>query len=262
MEETVRDSFGPPVAALSDTGRVRGHNEDYVGYYVPQGEALLSQGALFLVCDGVGGAAQGEVASQRAVTTILDSYYNLPTDAPPAARLVAAIRRANTAVYQGNLGQPEERYMATTVVAALVIQSMLIVVHAGDSRAYMVRGGRAYRLTEDHSLVAKMVQAGEITPEEAENHPWRNRILRSLGPSETVKLEPQSFSLLPGDRIVLCSDGLTRYVSDAELGEMVSVYPAQRAARHLIDLANGRGGKDNISVIIADPFALKPQASP
>ncbi|MHB0875001.1 MAG: PP2C family protein-serine/threonine phosphatase, partial [Anaerolineae bacterium] len=197
------------VAALTDTGRSRGHNEDYVAYHVPtEPEVLQSEGALFLVCDGVGGGAAGEVASEHAARRILADYYQPNGGAGPHAKLLAAVQHANSEIYGENVRSGEDRKMATTVVAALVIGNQLNLAHAGDSRAYLVREGHISQLTKDHSWVAEMVQAGDLTQAEAENHPWRNRITRSLGVAEMVKLDTQSLELKVGDVLVLCSDGL------------------------------------------------------
>lgn len=239
------------VSALTDTGRVRGHNEDYVGYLVPDDRAVrASQGALMVVCDGVGGGAAGEVASERAVHRILRDYYAQPTEPEIEDRLIFAIQQANAELYAENQHDPDGRPMSTTVVAALILGRELLVVHAGDSRAYLTRGNQITQLTTDHSWVTEMVEAGDLTPEEAEKHPWRNRITRGLGLKEDITLDDQEVALEAEDNVILCSDGLTRHVSDEEILDSVTRYPPEGAAQNLVRLANTRGGKDNISVLI------------
>ena len=259
MALPVQDDYVLSIAALTDVGKTRGHNEDYVGYYQPPDEqARHSQGALFLVCDGVGGGSAGEVASEHAVRRILSDYYQTGEQTTAPARLLAAVQRANSDIYQENLRRGEDRKMATTVVVALLLGNQALLAHAGDSRAYLVRDGHALQVTQDHSWVAEMVQSGDLTAQEAENHPWRNRITRSLGMAENVKIDTNTIDVRPGDALLLCSDGLTRYVSDAEIAETVGKAPAPRAAQQLIDLANARGGSDNISAVVVE---LLPEAA-
>ncbi len=246
-------------AAFTDTGQVRKHNEDYVAYHIPKEEkAGEPSGALLVVCDGVGGGAAGEIASEHAVHRILNDYYQAPAEQPPLARLLSAIQQANVEILQQNAGQTDARRMTTTVVAAALAESYAVVVHAGDSRAYLVRGGQISQLTRDHSWVAEMVRSGDLTAQEAEAHPWRNRITRALGMKENLDLDSQTLELKAGDRLILCSDGLTRHVSDAEIMETASRQPPRQASQQLISLANQRGGADNISVIVAELSA--PQA--
>ena len=241
------------ISALTDTGKVRRHNEDYIGYLVPENHgARAIQGALMVVCDGVGGGSAGEVASERAVHCILDNYYTQSTSLEIEDRLFAAIQQANAELYAENQQDPEARPMSTTVVAALIVGRELLVAHAGDSRAYLACGGQITQLTTDHSWVAEMVEAGDLTPEEAEKHPWRNRITRGLGLKEEVELDVQEIALEARDVILLCSDGLTRHIGDDEILDAVTRYSPERAVQHLVRLANMRGGKDNISALIAE----------
>jgi protein phosphatase len=204
------------------------------------------------VCDGVAGGTAGEIASEHAVRRILNDYYQAPADQPALPRLLAAIQQANADIVQENMSQPEGRRMTTTVVAAVWQNPYLILVHAGDSRAYLVRSGQITQLTRDHSWVAEMVRSGDLTQEEAVNHPWRNRITRALGMKENVDLDAQTVEVRSGDRLVLCSDGLTRHVSDAEIAAAVTQQAPRLAGQQLIGLANQRGGSDNISVIVAE----------
>ena len=238
------------IGAMTDVGRTRKHNEDYVGFVKPDDpQKLATYGSLLVVCDGVGGAAAGEIASETAVHRILTDYYDAPAKMTVQERLATAIQSANAAIYK--LNEQRERQMATTVVAAVIIDKHLVVAHAGDSRAYLVRNGQISQITEDHSWVEEMVRAGDLTPAEAKVHPWRNRITRGLGMTPTVKVDVTIFDWQPDDILVLCSDGLTRHVQDAEIAQVVTHYPPENAAQRLIDMANQRGGKDNISAIVA-----------
>ena len=238
------------IGAVTDVGQTRKHNEDYVGFFKPDDPGqLVAYGVLLVICDGVGGAAAGEIASETAVHRILNDYYEASAKMTVQERLASAIQSANAAIYA--LNEQRERQMATTVVAAVIIDKHLVVAHAGDSRAYLVRGGKISQITEDHSWVEEMVRSGDLTPAEAKVHPWRNRITRGLGMTPTVKVDVTIFDWQPEDILVLCSDGLTRHVQDAEIAKVVTSYPPENAAQRLIDMANQRGGKDNISAIVA-----------
>jgi serine/threonine protein phosphatase PrpC len=247
------DGRGICAAAVTDVGRVRTNNEDFVTYRVPeQSTREAAYGSLFLVCDGVGGGLSGEVASHHAGERILAEYYRASADEAPLTRLVDAIGQANLEVFQENRSQPEGRRMTTTVVAAVVLGSQLYLAHTGDSRAYLIAQGQITPVTRDHSWVAELVRSGDLTPAEAESHPWRNRITRALGMKETTEVEARVLDLNQCDVVLLCSDGLTRHVEEREILDVVTHNPPQEAAQRLIDLANERGGLDNISVVIAE----------
>jgi serine/threonine protein phosphatase PrpC len=236
---------------LSHVGQKRHHNEDYVGFYEPAEIADLEMnGRLYVLADGVGGAAAGEVASQYTVNKIIHAYYRQHAHQDGSSRLKQVIEEANAAVFARNLdrsGQPE---MATTVVAAVVRGDELIVANVGDSRAYMIQGDRIEQITQDHSLMAEMINDGVITAEQAETHPYRNVILRSIGAYETVQVDLFSRQLAPDDIFILCSDGLTRLVSNSELIDIARNNPPDQATHKLVTLANARGGDDNITVSI------------
>ena len=256
MPEPLHAARKLAVAALTDPGRRRRHNEDCVGYRVPKGlPERETHGALFVLCDGSGGSSAGKAASEYAVRQILDGYYQGSASAgqaarPPRARLEAAIQRANADICQQNSSQSVELQGTTTVVVAAILESGLLVAHLGDSRAYLVQQGRIEQLTEDDSWVAEMMLAGDMTVEQARAHPWRDSATRSLGKDSRVELKIKAMDIHPGDVLVLCSDGLSWPVSDAEILSTATHYPPQSAARRLVALANARGGRDNISVII------------
>lgn len=235
---------------LSDVGRKRRHNEDYVGFYEPgQIADLETRGRLYVLADGVGGAAAGEIASQYTVKKIIYSYYQ-SSDDDAATQLRRAIEGANADIFAQNLRRTDHREMATTVVAAVIQGNRLTVANVGDSRAYIVRGESIEQITEDHSLVAELISDGSITAEQAETHPYRNVILRSVGAHETVQVDIFSRLLAPGDLLILCSDGLLRHVNDQELADIARAYSPSEAAQRLVSLANERGGDDNITISI------------
>jgi serine/threonine protein phosphatase PrpC/formylglycine-generating enzyme required for sulfatase activity len=238
-------------AIKTDPGRVRAQNQDYVGYFVPQGVAQMSHsGRLYVLADGIGGAASGEIASRYAVQRVLHDYYDPRDGRDPAARLKGAIRAANAEIYQHarNAGPSQ---MGTTLVAAVARGDQLIVANVGDSRAYLVCGKSIRQITEDHSLTQELVRQGAIGVEDIPGHDRRNVVVRSLGIEPTVEIDLFQERLQPGDVVLLCSDGLTRYYPDAdELRDVLTSQPLAQAAEALIRTANERGGKDNISVVV------------
>ncbi len=232
-------------------GQVRPTNEDSVWGYVPidRRERTL-WGSLFLVADGMGGHAAGEVASRLAVETVAAEYYRSP---PRDARssLERCIQIANQVIRDEACRDPAKRRMGTTLVCALLLGQVALVANIGDSRAYLVRRGTIRQLSQDHSWVAEQVEHGLLAPELAEHHPMRNIITRALGVSLAV--EPQFYPEIPledGDSLVLCSDGLYVHVNASEIASVVGQWGAQRAADELVALANSRGGTDNITVIV------------
>ncbi len=240
--------LGIDVAFRSDVGRTRRHNEDYVGFYEPQdAQEIASAGRLYVVADGVGGAAAGEIASQYAVRKVLAGYY-ASQEPDLEERLVQAVTAANTDIYAFADSRP--RPMATTLVAAVVHEDELIVANVGDSRAYLVREGEIRQVTEDHSLTAQMVRQGKISVKEAETHPKRNLLVRTVGGSDRVQVDLFGGPLLLDDVVVLCTDGLTRYLSEEEIAQAVCAMRPQQAVDQLVHMANERGGKDNITVLV------------
>lgn len=250
---------GPCIAAESDAGRVREPNEDCVGTPRRMGtpdHLLLARGTLLAVADGMGGHAAGEVASQHAVEVLYSTYY---TDPSPglADSLRRAVERANAEIYALGSGGVETLGLGTTMVAALLIQDDLIVANVGDSRAYLVRRGRARQVSRDHSWVAESLRAGLIDEQQAREHTLRNVITRCLGEKPTVEVDLFQERLLPGDAVVLCSDGLTNKVDEGTIAEVVERHPPAKAAATLVGLANDLGGHDNISVLLARVPAAK-----
>ncbi len=237
-------------AKLTDVGRKRPHNEDYVEYYVPpdpQQQAL--KGAIYLVADGMGGHQAGEVASQGAAESVIGQYYGDP-DPDVGTSLVRAIRAANKQIHSQAQADPSKSGMGTTLVAAVVLGRKVYVANVGDSRAYLINRTTITQITEDHSWVEEQVRAGLLTPEQARKHPQRNLVTRALGSKPAVEVDLFEGEISAGDALLLCSDGLTGRVSDQEIATIVRENLPIEAARLLVALANERGGNDNITVLI------------
>jgi protein phosphatase len=240
-------------SARTDVGRARDHNEDAVGAGTPEQAARLGQ--LLVLCDGMGGYAAGEVASQMAIETILASFYADDTEDPGEA-LRDAFQQANAQIYAEGRGA-----MGTTGVAALLRHDALYVANVGDSRAYLLRDGTIRQISHDHSFVSDQIAAGLITAEEARSSPVRNVITRALGHQAEVEVDLFRFPLQSGDRVLLCSDGLHSVVRDSELLELAGGEP-DAATAALVALANERGGPDNISVTLAVVDGLEWEMEP
>ena len=239
------------VAGLTDVGRRRERNQDNVTHYVPTDEHLLEEkGALFVVCDGMGGHAAGEVAAELGVNTIRDAYYS-STESDIIRRFAYAVKQANQAIFGYAHEHPEVTGMGTTCVALVVHGGRGYFVNIGDSRAYLIRDGVMRQVTFDHSWVAEQVRAGVLTEEQARTHAHRNVITRSLGTQPTVTADLFVETLRDGDRVLLCSDGLHGYVEgDAIEREMSQHQHPEAGARNLVDMANANGGPDNITALV------------
>jgi len=240
---------------LTDVGRKRQHNEDAF--------AVDSELGLFVVADGMGGHAAGEVASERAVEVVreqlaagrqvledLGRANNSEARSAAAALVETAIQRACAEVYRLAASDTTKRGMGTTFVCLVMAGTKGIVGHVGDSRVYLVRGGQAHRLTEDHTLIAAQVKAGTLTREQAQASQFRNVITRAVGIQESVQVDTLMVDLLPKDLFVLCSDGLHGYLADDELAPLTQGAELEALPKKLVTLANDRGGKDNVTVVV------------
>ena len=257
------------VFGRTDVGRTREHNEDaFVVADLTRGNATLQpevrthvvgdRGSLFMVADGMGGAAAGEIASAMAIEVVMRfltewlSAPEAPTEEEFAQGIKQATAAANAQIYNFALDHPEFRGMGTTATVAGVLGGTLFLAQVGDSRAYLVRDGVGRQITKDQSLMQKLIEAGEITEEEAEYSERRNIILQALGPEPTIKVDLTHQQLRRGDILVLCSDGLSGQV---RLDEITGIVTADRdlvsACKRMIDRANENGGPDNITVIAA-----------
>ena len=257
------------VFGRTDVGRTREHNEDcFVVADLTTMNATLqpevrehrpgARGSLFMVADGMGGAAAGEIASQMATEVVLEDLdarwrHADATDADTfAMALRASVETVNTRIHKYAIEHPENRGMGTTTTVAGILGDKLYLCQVGDSRGYLVRGGVATQITKDQSLVQRLIDAGELTPEEAEVSERRNIILQALGPEANVKVDVTVQQLRRGDTLVLCSDGMSGQMRTPDISRIVSESPdLVSACKSLIDLANENGGPDNITVIIA-----------
>jgi serine/threonine protein phosphatase PrpC len=228
----------------TDPGRVRRRNED----------AFVVDPPLFAVADGMGGAQAGEVASRLAAAAFRE--YREADELAPEQRVAAIIKEANRRIYDRARTDSEVSGMGTTVTAALLGDGRVVIGHVGDSRAYRIRDGRLAQLTEDHSLVADLMRSGRLTAEEAEGHPQRSVITRALGTDPDVDVDTLVVEAEAGDLFLLCSDGLSTMVSDAEVLQVVErAGSLDDAARDLVRAANSGGGEDNVTVVL---FRLDP----
>jgi protein phosphatase len=245
---------------VSDVGRVRTNNEDSF--------RILEAQHLFILSDGMGGEAHGEIASSLAVETIAkfcspgndtkeDSGVTLHGEAMESwsaqtKRLQNAVFQANFAIYKSAQEHPEQRGMGATLTVGWVNGNKLSLAHVGDSRAYLLRSGGLQQLTSDHSLVAEQVRRGILTPQQAEESDMQSVLLRALGAHPEVEVDVEEIDLIPRDLLLLCSDGLTRMVTEPEIaGVLQAETEPATAAQKLVDLANERGGLDNVTVIVA-----------
>ncbi len=238
------------VAQLTDVGRRREHNEDNMAYHIPaDADVMTRKGALFIVADGMGGHAAGEVASEIAVDTVSDTYYQDESD-DVSASLVRAIKRANASIHQRAAENMLRTGMGTTCVAAVLRGDMAYIANVGDSRAYLIRGGNVRQVSQDHSWVAEQVRAGLLTEDQARTHAQRNVITRCLGTQADVEIDVFAKHLAEGDSLVLCTDGLSGLISDEDLRRIVGQFVPQESVYHLVERANENGGPDNITAIV------------
>ena len=244
-------------AVRSDVGRKRTGNEDSF--------CLAPELGLFVVADGMGGHAAGEVASRLAVDTIrrwMAKYLEganvalvgqpIPSRSQEANFLASSIRLANRMIYDAAQGRHEYAGMGTTIVSVLALDDHVVLAHVGDSRIYRIRGGEITQISRDHSLVQQQIDRGIITREEAQESQYRHLITRALGLKEAVEIDVEEHPVLIGDTFLLCSDGLSDLVEDAEMLAAVREHPddLERACQALIDRANEKGGDDNVTVLL------------
>lgn len=242
----------PQYFQATDPGLVRKVQEDCGLCVVPaSAEARANKGSLFLVADGMGGQSKGDVASRIAAETIRDAYYRDPS-MPPIPSLNTAFHEANQKIRQYADSSSPGDSMGTTVTAVVVLPGRAVVAHVGDSRAYLLRAGGIRQLTKDHTWVSDQVEHQVITPEMAQGHPLKNVVTRSLGTGDNATLDVKEIRVRPGDRLILCTDGLHGVVTEQEIATSCGAGPLDRACAGLIAMANGRGGKDNITVQLVE----------
>lgn len=244
------------VAGETNVGMKRTHNEDAFD--------LIDEERLYLVADGMGGHASGEVASKMAIETLRE-FFSATSQDPEATwpykmdkargyeenRLITGIKLANLRIHEAAQREPKLRGMGTTIVSILVCDEGVLIAHVGDSRVYRLRQGKLEQMTDDHSLLNDYIKMKRLTEEEIANFPHKNVIVRALGMKETVKVDTRLDPPQPGDVYLLCSDGLCGPVSDAEIQELASsTNDLKAAASKLIERANANGGPDNVTVVL------------
>lgn len=243
---------------VTDVGRVRSENQDYAGLFNPVDAAEADvRGRVFIVCDGMGGHHGGSIASELTVKGFLRAWNDASHPALED-RVNASLGLANSEVRARASADPTLRSMGTTAVMVAVDGTQAVVAHIGDSRCYFFRGGRVELLTRDHTYVNDLVEAGLITPEKAKTHHERNIITRCVGMADTLKVDFSSHALLPGDAFLMCSDGLHNHVEPQEMASAIAAGDATAAARAMVDLANARGGDDNITCMVVKVAAVAP----
>jgi PPM family protein phosphatase len=244
-------------AGLTDIGMKRARNEDNLFLYEDE--------TLYLVADGMGGHEAGEVASDMAVKTVAD-YFSRTKDDDDVTwpfkldkarrfdenRITTGIKLANLRITEAALQNPRQKSMGTTVVGLFFRKDIVYIAHVGDSRIYRIRDGEIEQMTEDHSLLNDYIKMGKLTPEEIENFPHKNVIVRALGMKETVQVDVRAEKIRTGDVYLLCSDGLSGMISDDDMLRIVIENPddLQGACTKMINLANQNGGNDNITAVL------------
>jgi serine/threonine protein phosphatase PrpC/CRP-like cAMP-binding protein len=239
----------------TDVGRVRDHNED--NFLV---DKKLN---LFVVCDGMGGHAAGEVASSMAARCVRDGLaaerqrlhefeqgHGGSTRKDVLRTFEAAVQTACATVHEAGLADESKRGMGTTLDALVIIGNRGFIAHVGDARIYLHRQGSVHQLTEDHSLINELLKRGRLTRDQIDKVQYKNAVTRAVGVYESVEVDVFDFDVLPGDRFLLCSDGLHGYLEESELPKLFDEVPEDKLADHLIELANERGGKDNITALL------------
>ncbi|SDL75507.1 Stp1/IreP family PP2C-type Ser/Thr phosphatase [Sediminibacillus halophilus] len=235
----------------TDQGKVRAHNEDAGGYFKNADDQVLA-----VIADGMGGHKAGDVASQMATSLLSDIWRETAELTSPETAeswLTDTLMRVNQSILDYSRSHEECEGMGTTIVSVICSKDFITIAHVGDSRCYLINEQGFKQITEDHSLVNELVRSGQISKDDAEHHPRKNVLLKALGTEENIQADIQSIGWDKGDKLLLCSDGLTNKLSDEEIEEVLSSsVTLQDSARQLIDMANERGGEDNISVVLVD----------
>ncbi|MFV9831654.1 protein-serine/threonine phosphatase PrpC [Bacillus stercoris] len=239
-------------ALKTDTGKIRQHNEDDAGIFKGKDEFVLA-----VVADGMGGHLAGDVASKMAVKAMGEKWNEAETipQAPSECEkwLIEQILSVNSKIYDHAQAHEECQGMGTTIVCALFTGKTVSVAHIGDSRCYLLQDDNFIQVTEDHSLVNELVRTGEISREDAEHHPRKNVLTKALGTDQSVSIDTRSFDIEPGDKLLLCSDGLTNKVEGTELKDILQSDSApQEKVNLLVDKANQNGGEDNITAVLLE----------
>lgn len=238
------------IGARTDLGKVRENNEDRFDFFEPDDPSVrASRGSLFMVCDGVGGHAAGQIASELACKTFLAEYYNGMPRSPQDAGLAAALV-ANRYIFDVSQSVRSRAGMGTTLTALALCQDNAFIFHLGDSRCYRLRNGKLEQLTDDHTWVAEQIRLGAMSAEDAHSSPYAHMIVRACGIEKSVEADALTHPLERGDTFLLCSDGLTNHVSDTRIAEALASFGPSAACLHLVQAALDDGGSDNCTVVI------------
>lgn len=238
------------VACKTDLGRVRENNEDKFEFFVPEDNALLaSRGMVFLVCDGMGGHAAGQIASELTAKTFIDVYLNHPASDPTVA-MAGGVQAANRFVLDVARAVPSRRGMGTTLSGLILLQDQAFTVQVGDSRVYRLRAGEMAMLTHDHTYIEEALRMGVMKPEEVENHPYKHVLTRAVGTEESVNPDIETHDSKPGDLYVICSDGLLNHVPDDQIADVMRNHSPSEIAWKLVGMALLGGGSDNTTVMV------------
>ena len=252
------------VVIKTDLGNVRTNNEDAASFFRMGDETMLREkGYLLIVADGMGGHLAGEVASKMAIEIIGEEYFKPANAGNTEKALAKAFNTANKKIFELASANEQYRGMGTTCTAVVIIGKKGFYAHAGDSRAYLYKDNRITRITEDHTYVQELVNNGNITSEEADTHPQRNVLTNAMGTKPDLRVDTGKCQVPvnENDRLILCSDGLYDYLSDSEIAAVMDKVSLQEAADHFIDEAKKRGGKDNITVVLAECIVAKSETT-
>lgn len=233
------------IGVLSDIGNERENNEDYVGFSYEDGSSLVA-----VVADGVGGYEGGELASRLAVETTIASYRDQPRSVAADKRLYRAAQQANIEIYDKAIVVTELRNMSCTLTAMALEGGMLHVAHVGDSRLYLIRGGKLTQLTKDHTVTAEKVRMKRLSPEKAKNHPDHGTLTRSIGRELIAAVDRITMPLQTTDVLIICTDGMHNVLNEKEIAELMCDDRADVIARRLVDAANQKGTHDNLTAAV------------
>jgi PPM family protein phosphatase len=238
------------VACKTDLGRVRENNEDKFEYFLPEDDGLLaSRGLVFLVCDGMGGHAAGQIASELTAKTFIDVYLNHPATETTVA-LAGSVVAANRFVLDVARAVPSRRGMGTTLSGLILLQDQAYTVQVGDSRVYRLRAGEMAMLTQDHTYIEEAMRLGTMTAEEAEKHPYKHVLTRAVGTEDNVNPDIELHDSKVGDVYLLCSDGLLNHVPDQQIEEVMRNNSPSEIAWKLVGMALLGGGSDNTTIVV------------
>lgn len=245
------------IGAKTDLGRIRENNEDKFEFFIPDDElTLASRGQVFVVCDGMGGHAAGQIASELASKTFIDVYLSHPSPSVEDA-LKEALAAANRYVFLVSRSVAARRGMGTTLTALVLLQDQAYAVQVGDSRMYRLREGELMQITEDHTYMNEMIRMGTLTPEQAAVHPQKHVITRAIGVDESVVCDLYQFTIQEGDTYLLCSDGILNHLDDDAIASVLNNNGPAQASWKLIGQALQGGGSDNATTIVLKVEELK-----